>query len=127
MKKLPAFAAILAAISVIFLSVTGMTSARAASGEVVITHASMSTSTIPLWVAQRQNFFHGSQTPPPGFNQALGDSGHRTAVHLRSEFQTHRRPFQNLQHFFDSDALRWARQHIPARRASDRVNQMTTA
>lgn len=29
----------------------------AASGEVVITHASMSTSAIPLWVAQRQNFF----------------------------------------------------------------------
>jgi NitT/TauT family transport system substrate-binding protein len=31
--------------------------ALAASGEVVITHASMSTSAIPLWVAQRQNFF----------------------------------------------------------------------
>ena len=31
--------------------------ARAASGEVVITHASMSTSAIPLWVTQRQNFF----------------------------------------------------------------------
>ena len=29
----------------------------AASGEVIITHASMSTSAIPLWVAQRQNFF----------------------------------------------------------------------
>jgi ABC-type nitrate/sulfonate/bicarbonate transport system substrate-binding protein len=29
----------------------------AALGEVVITHASMSTSAIPLWVAQRQNFF----------------------------------------------------------------------
>ena len=29
----------------------------AAPGEVVITHASMSTSAIPLWVAQRQNFF----------------------------------------------------------------------
>jgi ABC-type nitrate/sulfonate/bicarbonate transport system substrate-binding protein len=28
-----------------------------ASGEVIITHASMSTSAIPLWVAQRQNFF----------------------------------------------------------------------
>jgi ABC-type nitrate/sulfonate/bicarbonate transport system substrate-binding protein len=28
-----------------------------ASGEVVITHASMSTSAIPLWVAQRQDFF----------------------------------------------------------------------
>ena len=32
-----------------------------AAGEVVITHASMSTSAIPLWVTQRQNFFgkHG--------------------------------------------------------------------
>src|ERR1044071_6526421 len=29
----------------------------AASGEVIITHASMSTSSIPLWVAARQNFF----------------------------------------------------------------------
>ena len=29
----------------------------AASGEVIITHASMSTTAIPLWVAQRQNFF----------------------------------------------------------------------
>jgi ABC-type nitrate/sulfonate/bicarbonate transport system substrate-binding protein len=29
----------------------------AASSEVIITHASMSTSAIPLWVAQRQNFF----------------------------------------------------------------------
>jgi NitT/TauT family transport system substrate-binding protein len=28
-----------------------------ASSEVIITHASMSTSAIPLWVAQRQNFF----------------------------------------------------------------------
>ena len=27
------------------------------TGEVIITHASMSTSSIPLWVAQRQNFF----------------------------------------------------------------------
>ena len=57
MRKLAIFAAILAATSIIFLSVTGMTSARAASGEIIITHASMSTSTIPLWVAQRQNFF----------------------------------------------------------------------
>ncbi len=39
------------------LFVTGTTFARAASGEVIITHASMSTSSIPLWVAQRQNFF----------------------------------------------------------------------
>jgi ABC-type nitrate/sulfonate/bicarbonate transport system substrate-binding protein len=29
----------------------------AATGEVVITHSSMSTSSIPLWLAQRQNFF----------------------------------------------------------------------
>jgi ABC-type nitrate/sulfonate/bicarbonate transport system substrate-binding protein len=29
----------------------------AAAGEVIITHASMSTTAIPLWVAQRQNFF----------------------------------------------------------------------
>ena len=29
----------------------------AAPGEIIITHASMSTSSIPLWVAQRQNFF----------------------------------------------------------------------
>ena len=33
------------------------TDLRAATGEVIITHASMSTSAIPLWVAQRQNFF----------------------------------------------------------------------
>jgi ABC-type nitrate/sulfonate/bicarbonate transport system substrate-binding protein len=30
---------------------------RAAPGEVIISHASMSTSAIPLWVTQRQNFF----------------------------------------------------------------------
>ena len=29
----------------------------AAPGEVIITHSSMSTTAIPLWVAQRQNFF----------------------------------------------------------------------
>src|SRR4249920_934460 len=29
----------------------------AAPGEIIITHASMSTTAIPLWVAQRQNFF----------------------------------------------------------------------
>ena len=29
----------------------------AASGEVIIAHASMSTSSIPLWIASRQNFF----------------------------------------------------------------------
>ena len=33
------------------------TDSPAAPGEVIITHASMSTSAIPLWVAQRQNFF----------------------------------------------------------------------
>jgi ABC-type nitrate/sulfonate/bicarbonate transport system substrate-binding protein len=33
------------------------TDLRAATGEVIITHASMSTSAIPLWVAQHQNFF----------------------------------------------------------------------
>src|SRR5262245_27487207 len=33
------------------------TDSLAAPGEVIITHASMSTSAIPLWVAQRQNFF----------------------------------------------------------------------
>lgn len=33
------------------------TSLLAAPAEVIITHASMSTSAIPLWVAQRQNFF----------------------------------------------------------------------
>ena len=33
------------------------TNSFAATGEVIITHASMSTSAIPLWVAQRQNFF----------------------------------------------------------------------
>ena len=57
MKKLATFMAILAAISALFLFFTGTNFARAASGEVVITHASMSTSTIPLWVAQCQNFF----------------------------------------------------------------------
>lgn len=30
---------------------------NAASGEVIISHASMSTTSIPLWVTQRQNFF----------------------------------------------------------------------
>jgi ABC-type nitrate/sulfonate/bicarbonate transport system substrate-binding protein len=40
---------------IIFVSVAR--SGVAATGEVVITHSSMSTSSIPLWVAQRQNFF----------------------------------------------------------------------
>ena len=39
----------------IFLFAAGR--GTAATEEVVITHASMSTSSIPLWVAQRQNFF----------------------------------------------------------------------
>ena len=55
MKKLNPCVAMLGGF--IFLLVTGMNTARAASGEIIITHASMSTSTIPLWVAQRQNFF----------------------------------------------------------------------
>jgi len=44
---------------VLFTIATGALAenAPAASGEVVITHASMSTSAIPLWVTQRQNFF----------------------------------------------------------------------
>ena len=40
---------------IIFLLVAR--SGVAATGDVVITHSSMSTSSIPLWVAQRQNFF----------------------------------------------------------------------
>src|SRR4029077_9352583 len=38
-----------------FFAVTG--EPFAAPGEMIITHASMSTTAIPLWVAQRQNFF----------------------------------------------------------------------
>lgn len=52
MKRLVIFAAIL-----VLLSATRPSTARAATGEIIITHASMSTSTIPLWVAQRQKFF----------------------------------------------------------------------
>jgi ABC-type nitrate/sulfonate/bicarbonate transport system substrate-binding protein len=37
--------------------ITTPTELPAASGEVIITHASMSTTSIPLWVTQRQNFF----------------------------------------------------------------------
>src|SRR6476659_3266826 len=55
MKKLIPFVAMLSGF--IFLFVTGMGTAHAASGEIIITHASMSTSTIPLWVAQRRDFF----------------------------------------------------------------------
>ena len=48
------------AVSIIFLTsaffaVNG--ESFAAPGEIIITHASMSTTAIPLWVAQRQNFF----------------------------------------------------------------------
>src|SRR5215510_16488978 len=39
------------------LVLTIRTDSLAATGEVIITHASMSTSAIPLWIAQRQNFF----------------------------------------------------------------------
>ncbi|HZA52759.1 MAG TPA: ABC transporter substrate-binding protein [Candidatus Udaeobacter sp.] len=40
-----------------FLAFALQADALAASGEVIITHASMSTTAIPLWIAQRQNFF----------------------------------------------------------------------
>ncbi|HVO95909.1 MAG TPA: ABC transporter substrate-binding protein [Terriglobales bacterium] len=52
MKRLSIFAVTLA----LLLAIRSST-ARAAAGEIIITHASMSTSTIPLWVAQRQKFF----------------------------------------------------------------------
>jgi ABC-type nitrate/sulfonate/bicarbonate transport system substrate-binding protein len=39
------------------LFITTPTELPAATGEVIITHASMSTTSIPLWVTQRQNFF----------------------------------------------------------------------
>ena len=39
------------------LAVASMGHSAPAAGEIIITHASMSTSSIPLWVAQRQNFF----------------------------------------------------------------------
>jgi ABC-type nitrate/sulfonate/bicarbonate transport system substrate-binding protein len=46
---------------VVFLSLVAVpaigTELLAASGEVIITHSSMSTTAIPLWLAQRQNFF----------------------------------------------------------------------
>ena len=41
----------------IVLVLTARAELFAAPAEVIITHASMSTSAIPLWVAQRQNFF----------------------------------------------------------------------
>jgi ABC-type nitrate/sulfonate/bicarbonate transport system substrate-binding protein len=40
-----------------FLLLAAKSDLLGASGEVVITHVSMSTSAIPLWVAQRQDFF----------------------------------------------------------------------
>jgi NitT/TauT family transport system substrate-binding protein len=46
----------LTALCLLFVAVS-LGYAAAPSGEVIITHASMSTSSIPLWVAQRQNFF----------------------------------------------------------------------
>ena len=75
----------------------GIDSARAASGEVVITHASMSTSTIPLWVAQRQNFFakYGVNvkkrmgTRQSGANRHAGIRRH--ANRLRRRTDRHRR------------------------------------
>ena len=47
----------LASLLLIALVLAAKTDLLAAPGEVIITHASMSTSAIPLWVAQRQNFF----------------------------------------------------------------------
>ena len=47
----------LASLFLIALALATKTDLLAAPGEVIITHASMSTSAIPLWVAQRQNFF----------------------------------------------------------------------
>ena len=46
-----------ASLFLIVLVLAAKTDLLAAPGEVIITHASMSTSAIPLWVAQRQNFF----------------------------------------------------------------------
>jgi ABC-type nitrate/sulfonate/bicarbonate transport system substrate-binding protein len=40
-----------------FMAAISTAHSAAAPSEVIITHASMSTSSIPLWVAQRQNFF----------------------------------------------------------------------
>ncbi len=42
---------------VIIMAVISPAHSATAPSEVIITHASMSTSSIPLWVAQRQNFF----------------------------------------------------------------------
>jgi len=42
---------------IILLAVTPIGSLEAAPGEVIISHASMSTTSIPLWVTQRRNIF----------------------------------------------------------------------
>ena len=47
----------LAALLLVVLVCATKADLLAASGEVIITHASMSTTAIPLWIAQRQNFF----------------------------------------------------------------------
>ena len=45
------------ALLIVAFAMTPHNSFAAASGEVIISHASMSTTSIPLWVTQRQNFF----------------------------------------------------------------------
>jgi ABC-type nitrate/sulfonate/bicarbonate transport system substrate-binding protein len=55
MASLRSALAFKALLIIVFLLVAR--SGVAATGDVVITHSSMSTSSIPLWVAQRQNFF----------------------------------------------------------------------
>ena len=45
------------ALLIIAFAMTPHNSIAAAPGEVIISHASMSTTSIPLWVTQRQNFF----------------------------------------------------------------------
>jgi ABC-type nitrate/sulfonate/bicarbonate transport system substrate-binding protein len=47
----------LAGLFLVVLVCATSTDLLAAPGEVIITHASMSTTAIPLWIAQRQNFF----------------------------------------------------------------------
>jgi ABC-type nitrate/sulfonate/bicarbonate transport system substrate-binding protein len=42
---------------ILFISLIFAGRSSAAPGEIIITHASMSTSTIPLWIAQRRDFF----------------------------------------------------------------------
>jgi|SRR5499425_713562 len=55
MKRITGIGALVLLVIFAFFAVD--TNLLAAPGEVIITHASMSTSAIPLWVAQRQNFF----------------------------------------------------------------------